>query len=236
MATFDKYGRLLNENFRTQNLSSFPSSSSYSYTNSRSWWQKVNDFVAGIGDWISDNEDALSSNISMGVFILSWVGFACGVISIWVDEGFFWALLAGLIGGGIFYYVSMLLFGAYFVILKIFLVIARYIFYNAYTLLIPVILFVLMLISVGTMALSYSSSSPSKQDTYSSVAETTNYICTAKSSLNVRYTPNANSRVVGSLRPRQVVEVYGMVNGFAKIKHETGVAYVSLKYLEKVSR
>ncbi len=54
--------------------------------------------------------------------------------------------------------------------------------------------------------------------------------------LNVRAEPNAESRIVGSIKPDQRVEVYEVVDGFAKIQFPTqsGYAYVSAKYIREI--
>ena len=62
---------------------------------------------------------------------------------------------------------------------------------------------------------------------------TTTYVCTARKSLIVRSEPNASSRQIGSLNAREEVEVYEVVDGFAKIRFGGEYGYASIKYLEK---
>lgn len=72
MAEFDQYGRLKNNNYRPQPLSSFtttyvPTSSSYGRPNI---WNRFNSFIEDIGEWLRDNTEALSNNIAIGGFSL----------------------------------------------------------------------------------------------------------------------------------------------------------------------
>ncbi|GAA0739549.1 SH3 domain-containing protein [Clostridium oceanicum] len=55
------------------------------------------------------------------------------------------------------------------------------------------------------------------------------------SSLNVRSSSSTSSSVIGSLRNNASVSVISESNGWAKIKHGSGVGYVSTKYLSSSS-
>jgi uncharacterized protein YgiM (DUF1202 family) len=53
--------------------------------------------------------------------------------------------------------------------------------------------------------------------------------------LNVRIHPNKTSRVLGTLRKGQEVEVIDKENGFAAIEYNGQRGYASLKYLTKIN-
>lgn len=65
------------------------------------------------------------------------------------------------------------------------------------------------------------------------IPRTTKYYCTARSVLNIRSAPSQNARVIGVLKPNQIVDVYEITNGFAKIKYNGSDGYASIKYLSK---
>jgi uncharacterized protein YgiM (DUF1202 family) len=53
-------------------------------------------------------------------------------------------------------------------------------------------------------------------------------------SLNIRKEPDANSPIIGSVQPKEVIYVYQEINGFAKIRYHSSTSeygYVSLKYI-----
>ena len=52
-------------------------------------------------------------------------------------------------------------------------------------------------------------------------------------STNIRSAPSQNARVIGVLKPNQIVDVYEITNGFAKIIHNGSYGYASIKYLSK---
>lgn len=59
------------------------------------------------------------------------------------------------------------------------------------------------------------------------------YVCMARSALIVRSEPNASSRKIGSLRSGEEVEVYEVINDFAKIRLNGAIGFANIKYLEK---
>ena len=107
----------------------------------------------------------------------------------------------------------------------------RYIFYNAYTLLLVVG------ICVGVVWYSnrnVSTTANHEPATRSYAIETTSrYRCTA-STLNVRREPYTGSPVIGKLHKGDFVEVYDVHDGFAHIKYGDTKAWASMKYLEKM--
>lgn len=62
---------------------------------------------------------------------------------------------------------------------------------------------------------------------------TMTYECTARKSLKVRNAPNVSAQQIGSLMAGEVVEVYEIVDGFAKIRYNGNDGYASMEYLKK---
>ena len=65
----------------------------------------------------------------------------------------------------------------------------------------------------------------------SSTTTTKKYVVTADS-LNVRTGPGTNYNQIGSVKRGDIVEVYEISSGWAKIKQGTGTAYVSASYID----
>lgn len=208
------------------------STSSY-YRANLSLWDRINNFFIGIGNWIATNGETAMTYISFGLLGLFWLGFAISIIVVWVDEGFIWALIAGVIGGGVMYLISGIALAVLFFIDDFILLIVRYIFYNVYTFLIAlaVLLGSVFLDNAGSL-FSYSDD----PDPVEQVVETPSfniYYCTASSVLNVRSAPSKDAQVIGTLRSGQEVRVYNFVDGFAKIDYNDRIAYASSSYLKK---
>lgn len=206
-------------------------STSYAYSR-LSLWDRINNFFIGIGNWIAINGERAMSYIAMACLGLTWLGFAVSIISVWIDEGFIWALIAAVLGGGILYMVSGLALAIFYFIDDFVLLILRYIFYNVYTFLVVV----LLLVGVGlasnidfsTVTSGWSHDAVEQQMVVSNI-----YYCTASTHLNVRNAPSTSGAVVGILKPGQEVEVHNFVNGFAKISYNGGIAYASSAYLKQ---
>jgi hypothetical protein len=198
------------------------------YRQSYNLWDRFNDFISEIGDWIAIHSEMITNYCGLGLFVLSWIGFALAIISIWMSEGFIWALLAGVIGGGIFYYVSMILLGIFIFVMNIVLAIIRYLFYNAYTFLIPILLVIVLCFSSRIDILQNRTTSVSN----SVVSLQPNYYCDVNTTLNVREYPRANAQVIGQLKRNEEIYVYSVDNNFAKIDFKGRIAYVSNNYLK----
>lgn len=197
------------------------------YTQRYNIWDRLNDFISSIGDWVADNSEMVTNYCGMGLFVLSWIGFAISIISIWISEGFIWALVAGIIGGGIFYYVSMILFGIFIYAMTAILAVVRFLFYNAITFLIPIL--VVIVFSVTNQLNMYSNNTvPATK----SVSLQPNYYCDVNSTLNVRDNPRSNAHVIGHLKRNEEVHVYSIENNFAQIDYRGRIAYVSADYLK----
>lgn len=59
------------------------------------------------------------------------------------------------------------------------------------------------------------------------------YICTARSSLKVRTSPNLEAASIGSLSYGEEIIVYDIIDGFARIQYHGNEGYVSTNYLKK---
>lgn len=200
---------------------------------SLSLWDRINNFFIGVGNWIATNGERVMTYISFGLLGLFWIGFAISIISVWVDEGFIWALIAGFIGGGIMYFISGIALAIFYFIDDFILLIVRYIFYNVYTFLITLaILFgSVFLDNAGDLFSSFSN--PERVEQTVEIQTSSTYYCTASSVLNVRSAPQKDAYVIGTLSPGQEVNVYNFVDGFAKIDFNGQTAYASSSYLQK---
>ncbi len=229
----DQYGQIIRRTPRPIPIRTNPyvganntnthSPSSFSSYNP-SLWDRFDDFIGSIGNWFADYSENITS-------VLAVILFACGAIPfiIWLFSlGLFWGIIAGIFLGGIAYYALMIIVGIFIWIANIVLGVVRYIFYSGIT-------FLLALAVVGLVigVNHYSSSQPSDSGNTESVTlVTTNYCCTA-SVLNVRSGPSQSYSVLGVIRYNDVVEVYEITNGFAKIKFNGGYGYASIQYLKK---
>lgn len=232
MAEFDQYGRLKNNNYRPQPLSSFtstytPSSSSYGGPN---LWSRFNSFIEDIGEWLRDNTEALSNNIAIGGFFLACAIAIIGAIVVWIDEGFWSVIGYSIIGGLVMYYGGLLITGIMMYVLRIPIFILGLVFYNAYVLLIAIA------ISLGVLFYnvndwSFSSKKPHVVNTTTNIPTTTRYKCTANTFLNVRKAPYSSSRIIGTIQRNEIVDVYDFSNGFARIKYKNQDAYISERYI-----
>lgn len=203
--------------------------SSYTHYHS-SGWDRFSDGISSIGEWIQEKGATIIGGIIAGVpavagliYLLIWV------IHVFIEEGFFLGVLA--IGGAVLavgagYYAVCLLFGiAYYVVFLL-----GYIFYNAYTL-------ILALVIGAGIAIGVSINSNSPKSSYTPQSTTTApsytiYHCTAKQ-LNVRSAPSVNSTVLGSIARGTSVMVYGFEGDFARIKWNGQTAYVSKHYISQ---
>lgn len=218
----------IQSNYNT--ISSGSYSGSYSTYSSRNYnlWDRFNDAIKSIGNWIDDIIEPVSGWITILGIIIGAIGLICWIFD---DSNIFYIILrfigACFIGGIMFYVVAINAF-----IISLILKVVRFIFWNGWTLLIALTL------AIGGWAYA-AYSSPSYE--YTPVAETEvytpiydKYRCTA-AVLNVRIHPNKTSRVLGTLRNGQVVEVIDKENGFAAIEYNGQRGYASLKYLNKIN-
>lgn len=70
--------------------------------------------------------------------------------------------------------------------------------------------------------------------TASNVIGQEKYEVISTSRLNVRNKPTTNSSIIGSLNPHEQIDVYSIIDSWAKISYRSRMAYVSSKYIRKI--
>ncbi|MBO4281753.1 MAG: SH3 domain-containing protein [Bacteroidales bacterium] len=205
---------------------------SRSYRSNNSGWDSFNDGVASIGSWLQEIGAFVIALIITAIptlvaafMMLKWNIQAFG-------DGFGWGILslfADLFIVGIGYYAFMLVFGIIYAILYM----VGYVFYNAYTLIIAIILGLGIWAWVSFVnGQSYNSNKNMSNNTTVTAPAYTEYRCAA-TKLNVRSDPSVNARIVGSLSRGETIYVYGVDGDFARIEWNDGIAYVSNKYISR---
>lgn len=66
--------------------------------------------------------------------------------------------------------------------------------------------------------------------TASNVVGQEKYEVISTSRLNVRNKPTTNSSIIGTLNPHEQIDVYSIIDSWAKISYRSRMAYVSSKY------
>ncbi len=219
-------------NPKTLKMEAFtPPRNTTTYSSSRDGiWSRFNDGVADIGNWFADHTDVVTEWISYIIFGGSILAAIAAIISIWVESGFIWALLGGVLIVGVGYYAVGLLWLIVTFAIYIIMYCFRLIFWNAYVFLL--ILAIVAACAFGPM-IAETRISPRTTSSYSQVTPTTtSYRCTANS-LNVRAYPSSSAKVIGSIKKNAVVQVYDITSGFAEIRYAGKKGYVSTKYLQR---
>ena len=196
----------------------------------RTFWSRFDDFISNIGNWFADYSDNITSILAVVLLVCMAIPFIGWLISL----GWFWGIVAGIFLGGIAYYAAMIVVGIFIWISNIGLAIIRYIFYSGITFLVALVI-AGVLLGIGIYSSSNNHTAYSLENEYTPPL-TTKYYCTARSVLNIRSAPNQNARVIGVLKPNQTVDVYEIINGFAKIKYNGTDGYASTKYLRRQQR
>lgn len=228
----DQYGQIIRRTPRPIPIRSNPNINydtlfSHDFTRRRSLWERFDNFIGNIGNWFADTSETITSVLSILLLICMAIPFIGWLISL----GWFWGIVAGIFLGGIAYYAAMIVIGIFIWISNIGLAIIRYIFYSGTSFLITLAI-IGVLLGIGIMSSSNSNIKKSTKSEYATT-QTTKYYCTANSVLNVRSAPSSSARVIGVLKPNQIVDVYEITNGFAKIKCNGSDGYASIKYLSK---
>lgn len=228
----DQYGQIIRRTPRPIPIRSNPNINyeplfSHDFTRRRSLWERFDNFIGNIGNWFADNSDTITSVLAILLLICMAIPFIGWLISL----GWLWGIVAGIFLGGIAYYAAMIVVGIFMWIGNIGMAVIRYIFYSGASFLITLAA-AGVLLGIGVISSSNSHTTNSTKNEYV-IPQTTKYYCTAGTFLNVRSAPNRNARVIGTLKPNQIVDVYETTNGFAKIKYNGSVGYASIKYLNK---
>lgn len=192
-----------------------------------SLWSRFNDKIEDIGDKLEDSEETLTSIVAV-LLALVWI---LAIVFEWIDEGFFAALITGVIG---FFVVGLIMALMQFII-PILVFVLRLVFKNAWTFLIALVLFLgptvvaLVTGAVGGLIDKFTSDEPVVETVIE--MPTTTYYCTAQSGVIVRKEPSSSAAQLGGLQYNQEVEVYEIVDGYARINYYGNDGWVSSKYL-----
>ena len=102
-----------------------------------SLWQRFKDKIESIGDWFADDES--DEKIATVFYVIALLIYVVSVISVWVDDGFISALIAGVIG----FFILGIAYYAITIVCMILKWICRIIFYNVWTFLLFLLLLLL---------------------------------------------------------------------------------------------
>ena len=129
MVEFDKYGRIKNRNYRPEPLTGLRHTSTRSYR--RGFWARFDDFISDIGYWFADNGENIGLYLAYAIAIVLIIGYVVFLIHTWVEEGFYMAIIAGVIGGLVGYYGGMLAIGIVSLCIQGVCLVLRLVFKNA---------------------------------------------------------------------------------------------------------
>lgn len=197
-------------------------------------WRRMNDAIKGFGERIDDSIDSLSDP-KVWTIIIGIIG-ALGLIAAAIStDSIFWGIVVVFFGLGIGYYAVFIGGAVISFIVRFILYIFRYLFYNIYTVILAVLIAVGIIVGPWINELIDNSYGAETVVVVPNVKTevTTTYYCTASSILNIRSSPNKDAKVIGTIRRGQSVQVYNIVNGYAKFKYGSGYGYASIKYLNK---
>lgn len=197
-------------------------------------WRRMNNAIKGFGERIDDSIDPLSDP-KVWTIIVGIIG-AIGLITAAIStDSIFWGIVVVFFGLGIGYYAVFIGGAVISFIVRFILYIFRYLFYNIYTVILAVLIAVGVIIGPWINELIDNSYGAETVVVVPNVKTevTTTYYCTASSILNIRSSPNEHAKVIGTIRRGQSVQVYNIVDGYAKFKYGSGYGYASIKYLRK---
>ena len=205
-------------------------SSGWSWGKKRSAWSRFNNGVAGIGNWFADKSSDILGWLSLGVMAILGI-----TALIFIIKGFtegFWTgvittIVAGILGVIAFYIAAFVIVVAANIILFAF----RILFWNGWTLLATLTVAAAAMIAGASGA--FVKSPAPVVETVQTQDTSTIYRCTAQV-LNIRNKPSAkNSRVIGTLKYGDEIDVLDYEGDFAKINYNGAEGYVSTKYIER---
>lgn len=197
-------------------------------------WRRMNNAIEGLGERIDDSIDSVSDS-SVWTIIIGIIG-AIGLIAAAIStDSIFWGVVVAFFGLGIGYYVVLIGGVVISFIARFILYIFRYLFYNIYTVILAILITVGIII--GPRINELIDNRPGAETVVvapnANTEVSTTYYCTASSVLNIRSAPNGDAKVIGTIKKGQSVQVYNIVDGYAKFKYGSGYGYASTKYLRK---
>lgn len=197
-------------------------------------WRRMNDAIKGFGERIDDSIDSLSDP-KVWTIIIGIIG-ALGLIAAAIStDSIFWGIVVAFFGLGIGYYVVFIGGAVISFIVRFILYIFRYLCYNIYTVILAILITVGVIIGprINELIDNRSGAKTVVVAPKVNTEVTTTYYCTASDVLNIRSSPNKDAKVIGTIKKGQSVQVYNIVNGYAKFKYGSGYGYASIKYLNK---
>lgn len=217
-----------------QKKSYYTSTTKNSIRSSGGLWRRMNNAIERFGERIDDSIDSVSDS-SVWTIIIGIIG-AIGLIAAAIStDSIFWGIVVAFFGLGIGYYVVLIGGVIISFIARFILYIFRYLFYNIYTVILAILITVGVIIGPRINELIDNRSGAEtvvnvpNADTEVSIT----YYCTASSVLNIRSSPNEDAKVIGTIKNGQSIQVYNIVDGYAKFKYGSGYGYASTKYLRK---
>ena len=194
----------------------------------------MNNAIEGFGERIDDSIDSISDS-SVWTIIIGIIG-AIGLIAAAIStDSIFWGIVVAFFGLGIGYYVVLIGGVVISFIARFILYIFRYLFYNIYTVILAILITVGIIIGprINELIDNRSGAETVVVAPNANTEVSTTYYCTASSVLNIRSAPNGDAKVIGTIKKGQSVQVYNIVDGYAKFKYGSGYGYASTKYLRK---
>lgn len=196
-------------------------------------WDKFKDKIESIGDWFADDSD---DKISTVLCVVAMVVYVIAIIAAWMDDGFFSALITGIVG----IFILGICWYAIIIVSKIVKFVFCLIFRNVWTFFIALALLLLWLVKIPLLLMFDGNNDDAAyvktEVVKPAVAPTTIYYCTSDNGLRVRATPSKDAVRLGSVKYREAVEVVGFEGEYARIKykHSKGdEAWVTGKYLSR---
>lgn len=197
-------------------------------------WRRMNNAIEGFGERIDDSIDSVSDS-SVWTIIIGIIGAIGLIVAAISTDSIFWGIVVAFFGLGIGYYVVLIGGVVISFIARFILYIFRYLFYNIYTVILAILITVGIII--GPRINELIDNRPGAETVVvapnANTEVSTTYYCTASSVLNIRSAPNGDAKVIGTIKKGQSVQVYNIVDGYAKFKYGSGYGYASTKYLRK---
>ena len=106
------------------------------HSSTKSGWQRYDAFIRSIGEWFEEHTDLLSTIINGLIF----VAYVIAVIATWISEGFWEALLTGVIG---FFITGLAIWGTTIVTNIVSWILSNIVFRNGWLFLIVLALFII---------------------------------------------------------------------------------------------